>query len=312
MAVAVDKHSLEQLLSSYNWWMGISTIAVALGILGEYVAHFIFEKEARRNKREMATSILFGALVLGGVVGEYIFGKKLTQVSEQLQQVADEAVAQSNKDAAQARRDAEIAKGDSAKADEKAGKANERASNNEREAAQLRKDAEAEHLARAKIEAAVAWRQLSERDKRNIGTAITGFKSLAIAGVEYNASSTEAEMFANDIAEALRFGQIVFSPPAGFFEASVLAKFGDPIRPTQTGVVIQSTDDDAARKFATLLIAELNRRGFDATRQTDPPFQAAKFPQIWVNVEPRPKGSQGEYKLQAKREAKTKKQASSK
>src|SRR5208337_3168433 len=103
--------------------MGVSTIAVALGILGEYVAHFIFEEEARRNKREMAISILFGALVLGGVVGEYVFGKRLTQVSEQLQQIADEAVAQSNKDAAQARRDAETAKGDAAKADEKAGKA---------------------------------------------------------------------------------------------------------------------------------------------------------------------------------------------
>src|SRR6202142_3961228 len=142
----MDKNALEQLLSSYNWWMGISTIAVAIGILGEYVAHFIFEEEARRNKREMAVSILFGALVLGGVVGEYVFGKRLTQVSEQLQQTADAEVARSNKDAAQARRDAETAKGDAAKANEKAGSANERASKNEREAAQLRKDAESERL----------------------------------------------------------------------------------------------------------------------------------------------------------------------
>jgi hypothetical protein len=138
----MGKNALEQLLSSYNWWMGASTIAVALGILGEYVAHFIFEEEARRNKREMAISVLFGALVLGGVVGEYIFGKRLTQVSEQLQQIADEAVAKSNKDAAQARRDAETAKGDASKADEKAGKANARAGRLEKEAAGLRIDAE--------------------------------------------------------------------------------------------------------------------------------------------------------------------------
>jgi outer membrane murein-binding lipoprotein Lpp len=137
----MDKNVLEQLLSSYNWWMGLSTIAVAIGILGEYVAHFIFEEEARRNRLQMIVSVLFGVLVLGGVVGEYLFGKKLSQVSEQLQQVADAEVAQFNREAAQARRDAETAKGDAAKA-------NERAAKNETESAQLRKEAEAEHLGR--------------------------------------------------------------------------------------------------------------------------------------------------------------------
>src|SRR5438270_8647923 len=92
----IDKDYLEQLLSSYNWWIGISTVAVAVGILGEYVAHFVFEKEARRNKLEMGISILFGVFVLGGVVGEYIFGNKLSQVSEQLQQIADTEVAKAN------------------------------------------------------------------------------------------------------------------------------------------------------------------------------------------------------------------------
>jgi len=164
----VDKNALEQLLSSYNWWMGVSTIAVALGILGEYVAHFIFEEEARRNKREMAISILFGALVLGGVVGEYVFGKRLTQVSEQLQQIADEAVAQSNKDAAQARRDAETAKGDAAKADEKAGKANERASANEQEAQQLK----SENL---KLEAIIQPRGLSPTQSRETTDRMRAF-----------------------------------------------------------------------------------------------------------------------------------------
>jgi cytochrome c biogenesis protein CcdA len=71
----MDKNALEQLMSSYNFWMGVSTIAVAVGILGEYVAHFIFEKEARKNKLAVVVSILFGAAVLGGVVGEYLCGK---------------------------------------------------------------------------------------------------------------------------------------------------------------------------------------------------------------------------------------------
>lgn len=123
----MDKNTLEQLLSTYNWWSGVSTIAVAVGILGEYVAHFIFEKEARENRLEMGVSILFGVLVLGGVVGEYQFGKRISQVAEHLQQIADTEVAA-------ARRDAELARKESADT-------NERAAKTEREAAQLENEA---------------------------------------------------------------------------------------------------------------------------------------------------------------------------
>ena len=60
-----------------NGWLLItggwkSTIVVAVGILGECVAHFIFEKDARKNKAAMSVSILLGLFVVGGVVGEFI------------------------------------------------------------------------------------------------------------------------------------------------------------------------------------------------------------------------------------------------
>jgi hypothetical protein len=186
----------------------------------------------------------------------------------------------------------------------------ERASANEVEAAQLHKDAEVEHLARVKIEAAVAWRQLSHKDKREIGAAVTEFQSLAAASVWFNASSTEAEIFADDIAEALRNGKIIVQPPSGIMEMRESGKFGAPIKRPLTGVIVQSTKDNAALKFAASVIAELTRRGFDASKQTDPPFGEGKFPQIWVNVEPRPKGPQGEYKLQTEREATAKNKTS--
>jgi hypothetical protein len=51
----------------------------------------------------------------------------------------------------------------------------------------------------------------------------------------------------------------------------------------------------------------LNKRGFDAKRQTDPPFEDKPDPVIWINVESRPRGPQGEYKLQAQKEIKAKK-----
>jgi hypothetical protein len=155
----MDKSSLEALLSRYNWLMGISTISVAVGILGEYVAHFLFEKGERR-KLEIGVSVAFGVLVLGGVSGEYIFGSKLSNASEELQRMADNEVARLNKEAGQAREAASgamerIASGETqvaqaqeatAKASAQAAAANERARKLEVEAAEQReRAAKAEH-----------------------------------------------------------------------------------------------------------------------------------------------------------------------
>lgn len=287
--------------------MGLSTVAVAIGILGEYIAHFVFEKEARENRLEMSISILFGVLVLGGVVGEYIFGEKLSQASKQLQRIADSEVAQANKDAAEARKDAEVAQKNTEGFHLQIAQANDRAAKNEREAAQLRKDAEDERTARVKIEAAVGWRSLDEKEKRGIGEALADFSSKAGASIWYNGSSTEAEMFAEDIAEALRFGHITTTAPGGFMEMRESGKWNEGIKPAETGVRIQCTKYPAACDFADTVVKELTIRGFDAHRQTDPPFNdTVQAPQIWVNVEPRPKGPQGEYKIQAEREARAK------
>jgi hypothetical protein len=186
----MDKNVLEQLLSSYNWWMGVSTVAVALGILGEYVAHFVFEKEARRNRLEMVISILFGVLVLGGVVGEYVFGKRLSQVSQQLQQIADAEVAQYNKDAAQARKDAEIVKQQSADTNERAAKAeqhaaeeNERASKALKSAEIARKKAEEFQLqiAQANERAANAERETARLTERVADRTLTDAQAVSIA-----------------------------------------------------------------------------------------------------------------------------------
>jgi hypothetical protein len=187
-----------------------------------------------------------------------------------------------------------IAEANTAAADKKSGEAEKTAGELTKGAAQLRKDAEEEHLARVKIEAAVGWRSLSDKQKRDIGAALASFGPRASVSIWFNASSTEAEMFANDIAEALRSGRITTSAPGGIIE----------IKSVHTGVIIQSTKAPAAIEFAAALIKELTSRGFDVKRQTDPPFDPKPEPIIWVNVEARPRGPQGEYKLQAERDAK--------
>ncbi len=190
---------------------------------------------------------------------------------------------------------------------EEAGDANERASNNEKESVQLRKDAETEHLARVKIEAAVGWRSLTKKQKQDMGAALVSFNSKAGANMWFDGSSTEAEMFADDIAEALRYGHITTSSPGSVLVMHKGGNWNDPIRSVETGVVVQSTKAPAAIEFAAALIKQLKDRGFDAKRQTDPPFdEQTADPVIWVTVQGRPNGPQGEYKLQAEREARPK------
>jgi len=181
---------------------------------------------------------------------------------------------------------------------------------NER-AADANRTAEEEKHARVKIEAAVAWRQLSDTDKRAIGAAGARFKALVKASFWFNASDTEAQMFADDIAEALQHGHITVQPPSSTMLLGGGGKSGESIKRPFTGVTIRCTEDDPARNLAATLIAELKRRGFDAVKVPGASFTDWSFSQIAVTVEPRPRGPQGEYKLQAERETKAKNEASS-
>lgn len=90
--------------------------------------------------------------------------------------------------------------------------------------------------------------------------------------------------------------------PAGILASRRSGKFNDPIPKADTGVTIQSTTHPGAQEFASSLIAELNKRGYDAARQDDPSFDRNPDQQIWVKVEIRPKGPQGEFMLQAIRD----------
>jgi len=109
----------------------------------------------------------------------------------------------------------------------------------------------------------------------------------------------------------LRSAHITTTNPGGIVEMRESGTWNGKIKLVETGVVIQSTKAPAAIEFADALIKQLNSRGFDAKRQTDPPFdEKTTEPVIWVNVEPRPKGPQGEYKLQSERDTKAKKDTS--
>lgn len=192
----MTKLTLEHMLSLYSWWMGASTVAVAVGILGEYAAHFIFEADARRNKLEMAISILCGVLVFGGVVGEMIVGSKLSQASAGLQNIADLEIAQSNRDAAIARNDAEIAREESANTNERAAKA-------ERQTALSNQIAEQERIERLKLQASIKERRLDVIQKNKLTILLKPFASARVDLAWVESGGQEAADLASDMFEAI-------------------------------------------------------------------------------------------------------------
>ena len=209
----------------------ISTAVVALGLLFELpeICHESVDAiRALRHKPRMPEIASWMKLLVSigwllivvGVTGEFVADSFVSK-ADGIVQIFDESLI------ADALRQTELAK-------IRAGGAYERAAQTEKEAAQLRKDAETEHLARIKIEAAVGWRSLDENQKRGIGEALVGFRSKAGASMWYNSSSTEAEMFAEDIAEALRFGHITTTAPGGFMQMRESGKWNEPIKPVAT------------------------------------------------------------------------------
>jgi hypothetical protein len=232
-------------------------------------------------------------LIVTGVMGEGIFEVLVSRADAKLQRFDEALLTEARKEAS----DAVLG----------AATANIQVAEARQRAARLQKDAEDERLARVKIEAAVAFRSLDDKQKRDIGMALARFGSVTGASMWFANGSPEAELFADDIAEALRSARIHTTTVGGIMEMREGGGNWDaPIESANTGVDI-STSNPIAGELADALFKELTNRGFDSKRQPDrkskdnPPR-----PVIWVTVLARPKGPQGEFKLQAEREAKAK------
>jgi len=297
--------TLEASWASLDSWLKFWIFLVVVGVVVELVVILVeYSHESHEFRRGILLPptrpsmvlLVFGLLGAGlvalGVAGEFGTHIKAGKVESDMRSTTFALVAI---------------------ADQKAEEADERASINEVEAAQLRKaagqlqkDAETERLARTKIEARVAWRHLTELQQSELGAALGDFSNRVGASLWFEAGDTEAGIFASDIARALTAAHIVVQPPANFVTLRENGRFGDAIKPISTGVILQSTKDERSRLLADAIVKELNLRGYDASRQVNPPFDDRPLPQVWLNVEPRPEGPQGEFKLKAERDAKTK------
>lgn len=265
--------------SSVSWehrlpWF---TAMVAIGVVAEL---WVITREYREEREfwrrgtirspekpsisKYAIEVLSVVLITAGIVGELLVGIKITSINGTLRIKNAELRSKSDQVVALLNTETE----------------------------QLRNDAEAARLARVKIEASVAWRHLTKKQQEEIGFRLGHRFSGQAVGLAYFAGDTETQWFATDIAEALRAAHTlhVFRP------AGLLLQ---PIERAPTGVIVQSTD--RSRSLADAIVQQLKRYGFDATSQTIQSRGSNSAPEVYVVVEPRPRGPQGEFKLAAQR-----------
>ena len=187
-----------------------------------------------------------------------------------------------------------------------AGQARERAAEAEKHladanarAAEAEKMAEGEHLERIKLEEKIAWRRLTVSQQRDIAFRLRRFAG-EIGDCLYRGNDMEAFTFSSDIAAALREAGWRAIPPS---QAMSAMKMGQPptamspIERVDTGVQITSTADRNSVSAARAVEQELQRLGFDAEYKSTEENQSSS--RVWIVVQHRPDGPQGEAKLKA-------------
>lgn len=227
-----DNSALEALVDRYNTWMGWATIAVATGILGEYVVHFLGKRFDFHKRLELIVEIVAAILVLGGVVGEYWCGNLEGTASKNLEIAARSQVAQLYSEAATA---TEVA----GKANEKAAQANEQAEDAEAGAAIAKQNAadanlkaESERLDRLKLEKQLAPRRLDGDQMTALSKAFAPLKGKLVRVASYS-MDIESEIVAMQIKGSLEtagatvLNDISAEVPTGNIEIGVIVAGSD-------------------------------------------------------------------------------------
>jgi len=227
-----------------------------------------------------------GVLITGNIINALQaerlrqFDKDLTEAKTELgkQQVR---AANAERSALEAKQTAESFEKDIAVADQKAAEATQKA--------------EAERLARVQLEEAMAWRRLSAKQQGKIADDLKGFQ-VARTWIIYNLNDIEAFGFGADLASALsKWNPTEPEPIMKMAEGPV------PVgknQPPSRGVFVSTTGEKSYEIAADALVKALRLLGFDSARSSVPAIREQHpTSTIFISVEPRPEGPQGDAKL---------------
>jgi murein DD-endopeptidase MepM/ murein hydrolase activator NlpD len=241
---AID--ALEKSLDSLEFWLTFWTALVVIGLVVEYwhdVADLITTKPFDWKKFQ---TIIGGILITAGVAGELSIQFKAASVEGKLRTASHQVEALLNKEAEDARSAAESAKttakgfeqniaGANARArtaeaqvasanaasrdavakvstaEARISEAQRSAAESKKEAARLTKEAEAEHLARVRLEQQLSWRSVTSRQGERIARRLLPFSGQQFDFVTYG-SEGECLNFENELYRIVLSGRWVLDP----------------------------------------------------------------------------------------------------
>jgi hypothetical protein len=168
-------------------------------------------------------------------------------------------------------------------------------------AADANKATEDERMSRVELEEKVAWRSLGEHQKNAMTSALEKFSGQLAEG-GFLSSDTEAFAFSAEIATVLRASQWRVIPPNPYvmmMKETSLPNTDSPVERIDFGVEVTSTSDPQSDAAAHAVAHELGKLGFDAYFK--PTTLRPQSSRIWITVQHRPLGPQGEAKLRPKK-----------
>lgn len=259
-------------------------------IITEYAHDWRDFKRGTIHSPDKPSILIFGlgflgaALVAIGVAGEFRIHVNAGKIESDMRSKSRELVG--------------IAQSDAGEANKQAGEANREAAQLRKDAEYLKKQAEDERSARVKLEDTVAWRTFSNNQRGAFADRLKSFRQ-QLATCSFPSSDMEAFSFSSDIAEALRQAQWQAIPPSPSVmmmrEIPGLPTAASPIEKLETGVDVRSTPDAPSVSAAHAVVEELNHLGFDA--KFTPSTERPDLRIVWITVQHRPLGAQGEAKL---------------
>lgn len=243
-----------------EFWSSVGFWLLVAGLVGDLLVPLV---PKHRNRLETGLTMVFTFAIIVGVAIERIADKNISWLVSQMQ--SSTALQVSQAQAAASAASVQVAK--------------------------LMKEAEAERLKRVEIEEKMAWRRLTQEEVSEIGSRLQNFPG-ETGAVWFNASDIEGDTFASDIAAALHAAKWRVVGPASFMD--LVEPISNP-PPLSTGVTVVSTGDESSLKASNALVQELKHFGFDCTKSSKIEFRPVHM--VFVNVESRPDGPQGEAKL---------------
>ena len=302
--------------------VSVSTAVLAVGCLFEgpelilelWPSWFTWpsKKMLEACKHKLKIFGLIGWLFVGiGILGEGVFEGLQDHLQGQLQTLNDTLLSDARLTASEAETSASNSDLEAAEARKETAQLGNDTQRLKAEVALANERAEAETLARVKIDASVVWRHLSDQQSEQMSRELEA-EHLAPKPITITFFDGDAEgaRFAADIAKMLRGSGIPVFPPQPLQPPGLTAaRITDPITSYATGVEVQSTKDDPTIALANGICKKLIANGFDAhavTGDAADSFVKHYGPNIVIAVMPRPGGPQGEYKLKAEQVRKSK------